>query len=556
MITRKSLIIQNFHFTLSHFFGNISNHYNSGDIMRSKNRTFIPLWLALTLTVVTLIGAPRANTLSMCSTQFLAAVQTTSTTFVTATNCNFNMPYAGAALAMTTFSMTSSDALTKTGQWRLNLGANTNSVPIHRYLSGTDDQGIAGLVHIFTNLNAGANTLNIQHQTSQGTLFTLGLNAVLIPLVTSDGIPLNYGLSINTPATNISADTFNDIGVLTSVTLDHPGNSNDVFLAASINSMTTNTAADATGEFKLQYQRRGDMGWTDSGASALRFMKRKGTDVDIGAVLLVSQVTGLNKGTNDFRLVSRYLPTTTGQFIITNATLVAVSLSYVSQARSGRFPSFSITNGFGSATTSFSDIPGTRTNTTLASAGNIFAMMSFSAKKNAPGAVAGLGSYRISVTNSSFAVTNVFNSRWFSDNSDWGSGGSLGLFYCPSAGDYAITAQHLRGNKETITTNVNLVGFSTTSTFTTNQYTFQVVSPYGAPSPAVGIYTNYHGVSLTNYAGNPTTFGGTQYVCTGWTMTGNAPLSGSSTNFVMTLTNNATLTWSWRALQGTLFSFR
>ena len=40
-------------------------------------------------------------------------------------------------------------------------------------------------------------------------------------------------------------------------------------------------------------------------------------------------------------------------------------------------------------------------------------------------------------------------------------------------------------------------------------------------------------------------YGTTQYVSTGWTLSGNAPPSGSGTNVNLTLTNDATLTWQW-----------
>jgi hypothetical protein len=53
------------------------------------------------------------------------------------------------------------------------------------------------------------------------------------------------------------------------------------------------------------------------------------------------------------------------------------------------------------------------------------------------------------------------------------------------------------------------------------------------------------GSVVTSSVSSPVTDGGTRYVCTGWTMTGNLPLSGTATSFSMTLTNNATLTWRW-----------
>ena len=38
----------------------------------------------------------------------------------------------------------------------------------------------------------------------------------------------------------------------------------------------------------------------------------------------------------------------------------------------------------------------------------------------------------------------------------------------------------------------------------------------------------------------------TQFVCTGWTLTGNAPASGNTNSMIMTHTNNAVLTWLWK----------
>lgn len=71
-----------------------------------------------------------------------------------------------------------------------------------------------------------------------------------------------------------------------------------------------------------------------------------------------------------------------------------------------------------------------------------------------------------------------------------------------------------------------------------------VVSEVPADPPA-GMYAFPPGAVLTNAATAPPPAGGTQLVCTGWTMVGHEPLSGAGTNFTMTLTNHATLTWHW-----------
>jgi hypothetical protein len=73
-----------------------------------------------------------------------------------------------------------------------------------------------------------------------------------------------------------------------------------------------------------------------------------------------------------------------------------------------------------------------------------------------------------------------------------------------------------------------------------------IVSEHGTGVRPAGTYTNGYGSTLANSMTGVETIGGTQYVGTGWSMIGNAPVSGSGTNVVMIQTNNAVLTWLWR----------
>jgi uncharacterized repeat protein (TIGR01451 family) len=73
-----------------------------------------------------------------------------------------------------------------------------------------------------------------------------------------------------------------------------------------------------------------------------------------------------------------------------------------------------------------------------------------------------------------------------------------------------------------------------------------VVSAHGAAAPSVGSHTNLYGSVLTNSVTSPIVFGLTQFVNMGWVITGNSPASGTTNQFVMTITNHATLTWLWR----------
>ena len=78
---------------------------------------------------------------------------------------------------------------------------------------------------------------------------------------------------------------------------------------------------------------------------------------------------------------------------------------------------------------------------------------------------------------------------------------------------------------------------------TTN--TLTVVSAYGTPTPSgTNLYTNGSAIACS-IGGSPVDQVTTQLVATGWTLAGNSPASGSTTNFDLTLTNSATLTWLW-----------
>jgi hypothetical protein len=71
-------------------------------------------------------------------------------------------------------------------------------------------------------------------------------------------------------------------------------------------------------------------------------------------------------------------------------------------------------------------------------------------------------------------------------------------------------------------------------------------SEHGSCTPPAGIYTNDYAAHATNSVTFEDLNGTTQYLCLGWAMTGNEPISGATNSFVMTQTNNATLTWLWK----------
>ena len=80
-------------------------------------------------------------------------------------------------------------------------------------------------------------------------------------------------------------------------------------------------------------------------------------------------------------------------------------------------------------------------------------------------------------------------------------------------------------------------------------HTLEIVSPYGAPVPAAGLYTNFYSTRLTNANNAAVTVGNRDWGCAGWLLCSNAPATGTGTNCVLTLTNNAVLSWIWVAPQ-------
>jgi hypothetical protein len=76
-------------------------------------------------------------------------------------------------------------------------------------------------------------------------------------------------------------------------------------------------------------------------------------------------------------------------------------------------------------------------------------------------------------------------------------------------------------------------------------YTVTIVSAHGTTDPSLGEQVYLQGTVITNTVITPDTQGTTQYVATGWVLANHEPASGVTADFVMTVTNHATLTWQW-----------
>lgn len=114
-----------------------------------------------------------------------------------------------------------------------------------------------------------------------------------------------------------------------------------------------------------------------------------------------------------------------------------------------------------------------------------------------------------------------------------GSGGNYDVFL----GNMTVTRPPWEGRSTNATVRIVREGIP--------YYVLDVLSAYGSPSPAVGSHTNAGGTVLTNRAGDAVISGLTQFVCVGWTMTGNDPAGGAASELTMTVTNHATLRWLW-----------
>ena len=72
-----------------------------------------------------------------------------------------------------------------------------------------------------------------------------------------------------------------------------------------------------------------------------------------------------------------------------------------------------------------------------------------------------------------------------------------------------------------------------------------IVTEHGTPTPAGRTEWSWGDeVSASVIADEPEN--GVRFVCTGWTGTGSAPLSGTGTNVIFTITEDSTLTWNWQ----------
>jgi hypothetical protein len=377
-----------------------------------------------------------------------------SSLFADAMTVNYVMPHEGAALVIATYSAATGGGgnSTKTGSWQLSGSGGSSSV-ISRSLSGSNDRGIATSMHVFSGLGSGANSVSLQHSTSDGTLETSGANVVVIPLVTSSGAALNYGM--DTSGTQaITSQAYGESGLLTTVTVNR-STGNGMYIATSFN--TQGSGSVETFSSQLQYRVAGsDDEWVNIGAGNRRYLSGAS---DTGSITLYGAVEDLASGSYEVRVAVK---TADGNSVtLSNGELAAVATSYTDESGGGYFELYGATSaGDGNDSNDFQLILGAEDNVVLTENSDVFASMSFGGyAENGANQTA---EFRLSISDENGVLqSTVENTRQFVRDYDYGSGGAVGVFTDLDAGTYTVYGEHDELNGATYTENITLVGFST-----------------------------------------------------------------------------------------------
>jgi uncharacterized repeat protein (TIGR02543 family) len=127
-------------------------------------------------------------------------------------------------------------------------------------------------------------------------------------------------------------------------------------------------------------------------------------------------------------------------------------------------------------------------------------------------------------------------------------GGSTNFSITPNA-NYHVTNVMVDGSPIGPTNNFTFInvtngGHTITALFGIDQHTLTVASPWGAPTPPVGVVTCDWNTATNASVNSPVILGATQYVCTGWIGAGDVT-NGIGTNTSFTITTNSSITWTW-----------
>lgn len=321
------------------------------------------------------------------------------------------LPSDGAIAAFASFSMqsTSGEGI---GTWDLSLDDSASSQQIQRYMSGTNDLGIAAVVNIFENQTAGFHTVRLRHATSdpQKTLVTRDIDLVAFPLVTGAGASFNDAVAVLGSAGEVaSSPSLTTIsGLSATILLDVPSK---VHVSLALNA-ASDDANPKMGEWDLQID------GATIGQGVGRYLSGSN---DLGAVLLEGVSNELPAGAHS---VTARHAADNGAMKTLNATLCAIAMSD-DGGGGALIPVSTVASSTATATnsTTLVDIPPSALSLTLDSISKIFLASSFNLQS------AGGEGPRIQEIAAAMdgALFTQEIDRYLSGSNDLGAGGLFGL---------------------------------------------------------------------------------------------------------------------------------
>lgn len=370
---------------------------------------------------------------------------TLSDTFAgTGLSAMITMPFAGSALVISSFSSEWSTTVSpKMAAWQIQ-GSGTDSQILERYLSASTDTGIVTATHVFTGLSSGSQTFQLYHQMTggEGTIGTYNGSLVAIPLVTSTGIALGYGVdTLDSAGSTTTSSTLAAVSGL-STTVDLPAAGN-IFIAASFNGKI-DRIGDAVWDLVVDDVPVGTLTRRDF---VLGEIDRAET------VSLFALAEGLSSGSHTIELRAA---NTDGEAVVTtyNATLAAVALQLDENTY---FPSFQA-NVSSATTGSTSFVNAVTTDVTLPSVEvppveyEVFIAGSYYSDS-----ITTTGQYRLGFG----SYDSELVEQYLAATGGYGAGGNVGLTGMLAAGTYEARLQ-FHGSSIGIY-NPNLVGFALTA---------------------------------------------------------------------------------------------
>ncbi|MCF8327552.1 MAG: hypothetical protein K9I29_04600, partial [Bacteroidales bacterium] len=326
--------------------------------------------------------------------------------------------------------------------------------------NNANDYGIGSLSHIFTAASDGTTAINLSHKTgTSGKDVTSDANLVAINIGNQPYDNINQ-----TTSTSTSSSSFVEVATTNIISPTDAGG----FLI--IGALEVSGDAGVSAEWKIQYTNDGGSSWNDIGNSKSRSIS---ASQDIGIVnLMASLPDNTSAGSYQFRVVHKADGTNT---INTDKCYLTV-VSLADANSSGYYYPIATTNSSSGATT---------TNTTTFQevlSGSIFPTTSTSMDVLMASYYNMSGSDQINEPQFDLEMVNesggsnptqvhLAQTRFISDDSDVGSGASVGLAKALSGSDdYSIKLKHKSddsdgsGTNELTTYNVGLKALGLTST--------------------------------------------------------------------------------------------